>query len=150
MKYFILLLLSAASLVSGAQNARSVTKSVSDDGKTLQFRYEVVGNDKQISYSNQFDVSGWSKQQKDQLISRLIDSMEAAPSTPSANSKKGDYLHKRIEDNGTTMKVWIEGKRKSNEITYNNSYDVKGKTETEKTAIIEDLLRSLGLIDKKD
>ena len=150
MKYFLVLLLIAAGLVAEAQSSRSVTKSISDDGKTLQFRYEVVGNDKHINYSNQFDISGWSKLQKDQLIARLIDSLEKAPSTSPATAKKGDYLHKRIEDNGTTMKVWIEGKRKSNEITYNNSYDVKGKTEAEKTAIIEDLLRSLGLTDKKD
>ena len=121
-----------------------MNKSISDDGNLLHLRYEVTSNHKNISYSRQFEVSGWSKEEKDKLVSRIIDSLEGA------RPKKADYLNKRIEDNGSTMQVWIEGRHKDNVISYNKSYDVKGKTEAEKSRIIENLLISLGLVDKKD
>ena len=144
MKFPVLFALAIFHLSAAAQDPRSVTKSISDDGTVLHLKYEVTGHNKNIRYSNQFDVSGWTRQQKDQLVKRVIDSLESNGST------KGDYLHKKIDDNGSTMQVWIEGRKKDQVISYNKSYDVKGKTEAEKNAIIDELLRGLGLSDKKD
>jgi predicted GIY-YIG superfamily endonuclease len=109
----------------------------------LKLKYEVTGSAKSIHYSNEFEVKGWSKEQKDQLVTKIIDSLE------NNAGKTRDYLHKKIEDDGTKMKVTIEGRRDSNVISYNKSFDVKGMTQEQKNAIVDELVKSLGLSPKQ-
>lgn len=144
MKYAALLVLLVFSLCASAQNSKSVSKSVSDDGKTLKLKYEVIGSGKNISYSKEYDVNGWSKVQKDQLVARVIDSLE------NSGGSQNDYVTKRIDDNGQTMTVFIEAKNKDRHIKYDKSFDVKGKSPAEKKAMIEELMKSLGITEKKD
>ena len=134
------LLIAAA---ASAQETRSTTKSICDDGDKLSIKYEVKGSNKSINYSNSFEVKGWSKGQKDQLVSRIIDSLE------NNGGKSQDYLSKKIDDDGVKMKVVIDGRRNGNVISYNKTYDVKGMTQEQKDAIIDELVKSLGLSSKQ-
>lgn len=139
MKILLILVLVTFQISAAAQHSKSTTKSISDDGKTLKLRYEIVGSGQSVQYSNEFEVTGWSKLQKEQLVTHIIDSLTQS------GSSRGDYLHKKINDNGKIMTVLIEGRRKGTEITYTKSFDVAGKTEAEKKVILEEVLKSLGL-----
>jgi predicted GIY-YIG superfamily endonuclease len=124
-----------------AQHSRSTTKTITNEGNTLKLKYEVTGKGKNISYSNEFDVPGWSKEQKEKLVKHIVDSLEN-----SAGIQK-DYLHQRIDDNGETMNINIDANRKGQVITYHKSFNVKGKTQAEKNAMVDDIMRGLGLKD---
>ena len=128
---------------TSAQESRSTTKSICDDGDKLTIKYEVKGSNKSINYSNAFEVKGWSKGQKDQLVSRIIDSLE------NNGGKTKDYLSKKIDDDGVKMKVTIEGRRNGNDIIYNKTYDVKGMNQEQKNAIIDEAVKGLGLAPKQ-
>jgi predicted GIY-YIG superfamily endonuclease len=128
---------------TSAQESRSTTKSISDDGDKLSVKYEVRGSGKSINYSNEFEVKGWTKQQKDQLVSRIIDSLE------NNSAKTRDRLSTHIDDDGVKMKVVINGRRNGNDISFNKTYDVKGMNQEQKKAIVEELIKSLGLSSKQ-
>jgi len=124
-----------------AQKPRSTTKSISDDGVTLKLKYEVP--DKSINYANEFDVKGWSKDQKERLVNRIIDSLN------NNGGSSTQYVNRHIHDDGKTMTVTIDANKNGQQISFNKSYDVKGLTKQQKDAIIEDLLKGLGLSSKQ-
>ena len=127
-----------------AQEGRSTSRHISDDGNTLRLKYQVTGS-KSIDYSNEFEVKGWSKEQKHQLVSRIIDSLESNP----GKAPERDYVNKRIDDDGIKMKVAIEGKRNGNVVSFNKSFDVKGLNQEQKNALVDELVKSLGLSPKQ-
>jgi hypothetical protein len=65
------------------------------------------------------------------------------------SGEDSNYIHKRIDDNGKTMNVSIDGRIKGKTISFNKDFNVKGMTEAQKNAIVEDVMRSLGLDEKK-
>ena len=142
MKLLIIVTCLFITATAAAQGSRTVTKSIHDDSNMLKLKYQVTGT-KSIDYSNEFEVKGWSKEQKEQLINRVIDSLE------NNTSKARDYLSQHIDDDGIKMKVNINGRRNGNVITFNKTYDVKGMTQEQKKAIIEELLKGLGLSSKQ-
>src|SRR5690349_24936962 len=122
MKTILILLGILCALQVRAQTSKSTTKSVNDDGKTLHIIYEVSGDGASVRYSRSFDVNGWSQKQKDDLVNHITDSL---------GNKSGDdsnYLHKRIDDNGETMNVSVEGRVKGKTISFNKDFQVKGMT----------------------
>jgi hypothetical protein len=139
MKLVFVQLLFLLSLNVLGQNSRSVAKTVSDNGKTLKLKYEVIGSGKEINYINEFDITGWSKQQKEILVSRIIDSLENYSNT------ENDYLHKWIDDNGGTLTIAITARKKGTTTNYNKSFNVKGMNQSQKNALIDSTLQSLGL-----
>ncbi len=142
MKLLFIALFLGLTLTVASQETRSTTKNISDDGKTLKFKYEVKAEGKNIRYYNEFEIAGWTKVQKDQLVSRIIDSLE------NNTQSQGDYMHKRIDDTGENLTITIDGRKKGKTITYNKSFDVKGMTKAQKDAILEDVLKYLGLKEK--
>jgi len=67
-------------------------------------------------------------------------------------NRSGDdsnFMHKRIDDNGETMNVSVDGRIKGKTISFNKDFNVKGMTEEQKNAVVEDVMRSLGLDEKK-
>ena len=128
-----------------AQGSRSVSKTVSDNGDSLKLKYEVICADKSINYSNQFYVKGWSKDQKDQLVTRIIDSLENNPAT----APDTENVTRHISDDGQTMKVEIEATKNGNKISYNKSFNVKGLSKQQKKEIVNDVLKSLGLTTRQ-
>jgi hypothetical protein len=142
MKYTITALLLFITTASSAQNVE-MTKGIHDDGKTLRLKYKATVGNKFIDYENTFDVTGWTKQQKDLRVNNIIDSLHNAAS----NTKKAtsDYSKVKIDDNGSQMTISVDYKSGDQNINYINTYDVKGKTQKEKDAILNDVLKGLGV-----
>ena len=130
-------------LAGAAQNSSSVTKSIHDDGKTLKLKYEAITNGRVINYENEFAVSGWSKQQKDDLINTVIDSLQ------SAKPGQRNYINKQIDDNGETLTVSIDALQNGRKVSYKNSFNVKGKDQKQKEAIIKEVMTSLNLSEEE-
>lgn len=53
----------------------SVMKSVRDDDKTLTIRIRYMSDSKNLNYENSFNVEGWSKAQKNELVRRVSGSL---------------------------------------------------------------------------
>ncbi|HZH00450.1 MAG TPA: nuclear transport factor 2 family protein [Flavisolibacter sp.] len=60
-----------------AQVKETILKSVHDDGKTMQLKLTVALPDTKINYDQKFDVQHLSKDQKDEIVNRVIDSLGA-------------------------------------------------------------------------
>jgi hypothetical protein len=60
-----------------AQVKETILKSVHDDGKTMQLKLTVALPDTKINYDQKFNVQQLSKDQKDELVNRIIDSLGA-------------------------------------------------------------------------
>ena len=146
MKYLHLISFVLISAMTCAQKSSSVSKSISDDDKTLKLSYKVMADDKFIDYENSFDVAGWSKTQKNLLVDHIIDSLNNAPSKqPSVTTDRTI----KIDDNGQTLTVTVDSKAKDHEIHYSNSFDIKRKTQKEKDAMVRKVLASLGLKEEQ-
>lgn len=65
-------------LTAQAQVKETVLKSVHDDGKTMQLKLTVALPETKINYDQKFDVQHLSKEQKDDLVNRIIDSLGAS------------------------------------------------------------------------
>jgi hypothetical protein len=143
MKYIFILLIILCALQARAQTSKSTQKSINDDGKTLQLKYEVLSEGASVRNSRSFDVQGWSEKQKDDLVKHITDSLE------NKSGNDSNYLHKRIDDNGETMNVSVEGRLKGKTISFNKDFQVKGMTEAQKSTIVENVMTSLGVAEKK-
>lgn len=53
----------------------SVMKSVRDDNKTLTIRIRYASDRKNVNYENSFNVEGWSKEQKNELVRQVSGSL---------------------------------------------------------------------------
>ncbi len=61
--------------VSGQQGQNALSRSVSDDGKQLKVRVKGHINGERVDYNRTFEVSGYSKVQKEALQNRILDSL---------------------------------------------------------------------------
>ena len=68
----------ALCITSHAQVKETVLKSVHDNGKTMQLKLTVSLPGTSINYDQKFDVQHLSKDQKNAMINRIIDSLGAA------------------------------------------------------------------------
>ena len=68
---------SIVSLFSGLtkNKAASVIKSVRHDDKNLTIRIRYISDRKKVDYENTFNVEGWSRAQKNQLVRRVSASL---------------------------------------------------------------------------
>ncbi|MCW3074564.1 MAG: hypothetical protein JWP69_1633 [Flaviaesturariibacter sp.] len=142
MRFTIIAILLFFANTSSAQNVE-MTKSVHDDGKTLRLTYKATVDDKRINYENTFDVDGWTKTQKDLRIKNIIDSLHNAPGE--TRKKVADYSKVKIDDNGTRLTLTVDYKSAGQTINFTNTYDVKGKNQPEKDAMVAKILAGLGV-----
>ena len=142
MKYRITALLLFITTASLAQNVE-MTKGVHDDGKRLKLTYKASVDDKLINYENTFDINGWTKQQKELYIKNIIDSLHNAPSNTKKSTSK--YSKVKIIDNGISMTVSVDYKSVDQNVNFTSTYDVKGKAQHEKDAIVNSILAGLGV-----
>jgi hypothetical protein len=56
-------------------------------------------------------------------------------------------MRQQISDDGTTMTISVIAKTQAKNISYNKSFDVKGMSQSKKDAIVEDVMKQLGLKD---
>lgn len=142
MKHILISFLIIICTTATAQT-RNMTRGVHDDGKTLKLTYKMAEDDKYVDYENTFDVQGLSKAQKDALVTRIIDSLNTAPST----QKKGVTGNRNvnIHDNGIQLKLMVEYRSGGQNINFTNTYDVRGKSQAEKDAMVRKVLDGLGV-----
>ncbi|GAA4410373.1 hypothetical protein GCM10023187_34860 [Nibrella viscosa] len=75
MKTLLTLLLLSAGLTAVAQRS-SLHQEINDNGKTLRIRVDAEQKGRaEIHYQRTFDVKGMSKEEKEALVSRVIDSL---------------------------------------------------------------------------
>jgi hypothetical protein len=75
-RVLVTMMLAGILLTAEAQNKNSrVSRSVDDDGKTMKVKFEVQSDSSSLGYSREFNVSGMSKQQKDEIVNRIVDSL---------------------------------------------------------------------------
>jgi hypothetical protein len=75
------------------------------------------------------------------LVDHIVDSLENNPGV------SRDYMRQQITDNGTTLIISVEAIKQGKNISYNKSFDVKGMSQSKKDAIVEDVMKQLGLKD---
>lgn len=141
MRYLLSLLFLSICLAGAAQNSSSVTKSINDDGKTLKLKYEAIRDGRTINYENEFAVNGWNKQQKDALVNTIIDSLQ------NTQAPQRNFIHKQIDDDGETLTISVDAVQEGRKVNYKNSFDVKGKSQKQKEAIIREVMTSLKLTE---
>jgi hypothetical protein len=141
MKYLITVALLSISLVSSAQTI-NMSRGVNDDGKNLKLTYKANIDGKYIEYENTFDVKGWSKQQKDLHVKKIIDSLNSSPATP---FKTPAYSDINMNDDGSRLILSVDYRSSGQNIKYTKSYDVKGKSQQEKDALVKKVLEGLGV-----
>jgi len=76
MKTLISLLLTGLSFGAVAQSY--VHKEIDDNGKRLRIRVDVEKNGQSVHYKQDFDAKAMSQTEKDQLVSRIMDSLGVA------------------------------------------------------------------------
>ncbi|GAA4461752.1 hypothetical protein GCM10023189_37590 [Nibrella saemangeumensis] len=75
MKTLLTLLLMSAGLAAVAQRS-SLHQEINDDGKSLRIRVDAEQKGRaEVHYQRTFDVKGMSKEEKEALVSRVIDSL---------------------------------------------------------------------------
>ncbi|WP_158826239.1 hypothetical protein [Mucilaginibacter lacusdianchii] len=67
--------------------------------------------------------------------------------TTQAQQKVHQNLHKSVHDNGTTMQVNISGTTGKKSVYYNQSYNIKGWTQSQKDALLKRIADSLQIQD---
>ncbi|GAB3264072.1 hypothetical protein GCM10027347_30930 [Larkinella harenae] len=75
MKTAITLALLGISVVAVAQERSSVSRSISDNGKTVRIKIDVEQPGREVHYDEEFDATGMSKEEKDYLVSHIQDSL---------------------------------------------------------------------------
>ncbi|MBD0286794.1 MAG: hypothetical protein ICV84_17500 [Flavisolibacter sp.] len=144
MRYLLFILLLGFCITSTAQqNSRSVTRSINDDGKTLKLKYEAVRDGHTINYENEFAVNGWNQQQKDSLVNAVIDSLQ------NTKTQQRSYMNRQIHDDGETLAITVDGVKDGRRVSYKNSFNVKGKSQKEKDALVKEVMTSLNLIEEE-
>ncbi|WP_266368347.1 hypothetical protein [Tellurirhabdus rosea] len=77
MKTLFTLLLAVLSFGAVAQRAY-VSKEIEDNGKRLRIRVDAEKEGRKVHFKRDFDATGLSQEEKDQLVSRLMDSLGVA------------------------------------------------------------------------
>ncbi|MFD1145211.1 hypothetical protein ACFQ4C_29035 [Larkinella insperata] len=75
MKTAITLALLGISVVAVGQERSSVSRSISDNGKTVRIKIDVEQAGREVHYDEEFDATGMSKEEKDYLVSHIQDSL---------------------------------------------------------------------------
>ncbi|RAK02820.1 hypothetical protein LX87_00940 [Larkinella arboricola] len=75
MKTAITLALLGISVVAVGQERSSISRSISDNGKTVRIKIDVEQPNREVHYDEEFDATGMSKEEKDYLISHIQDSL---------------------------------------------------------------------------
>ena len=88
MKSLLIIIAGFVSFSAVAQKNISITHSINDDGKVLSIKVKGSINDKPVDYNKTFDVSGMTREQKDEIKRRVYDSLGLAdPVAPLAPLK---------------------------------------------------------------
>jgi len=142
MKYFITILFISLCITASAQ-----TKDVNihDNGKTLNLKYKSGSGDNQVNFDNTYDVSGLSKQQKDLLIRRVIDSVSLHGTPAKTDTKSPAYQSIKIDDDGNNLTLSVDYRSAGQSIKFTDTYNVKGKTKEEKDEMVKKVLDGLGI-----
>jgi hypothetical protein len=141
MKNLFIPVLLLCSLNLSAQTSRSTSKSITNDGNTLKLKYEVTGTGKNISYNSEFEVGGWSKEQKELLVKHIVDSLENTAGDANV------FMNRKVSDDGENMTVSVEGTKNGKPFSYNKAFNVKGMSQKQKHAAVEEFMKSVGLKD---
>jgi len=75
MKPILIVLASFVSFSAIAQKKISLNQDINDNGKNLSIKIKGTINEKPIDYNRTFDVTGMTKEQKDELKRRIYDSL---------------------------------------------------------------------------
>lgn len=75
MKTAITLALLGISVVAVGQERSSVSRSISDNGKTVRIKIDVEQPNREVHYDEEFDATGMSKEEKEYLITHIQDSL---------------------------------------------------------------------------
>ncbi len=75
MKFIATIFLIGFSLCGVAQKSSTSTRSTDDNGKTLKLTLQVRNDSTSLDFERLFDVKGMDKNQKDNLINKIIDSL---------------------------------------------------------------------------
>ncbi|GAB3316613.1 hypothetical protein GCM10027299_07090 [Larkinella ripae] len=62
-------------MVAVGQERSSISRNISDNGKTLRIRIDVEQSSREIHYDEEFDATGMSKEEKEYLVSHIQDSL---------------------------------------------------------------------------
>jgi hypothetical protein len=82
MKTLTTTLLALTTSLVMAQHNTSISRSINDDGKTLSIRINGTVDDKPIDYDRTFDVSGLTKDERNALRERILDSLHVSMPEP--------------------------------------------------------------------
>ncbi|MBD0287044.1 MAG: hypothetical protein ICV79_16690 [Flavisolibacter sp.] len=140
---FSLLFLSWCFTGEAQQNSSSVTKSVHDDGKTLRLKYEAIKDGRTINYENEFATNGWTKQQKDSLVNAVLDSLQ------NTKTQQRSYINRQVKDDGESLTISVDAVQDGRRVSYNNSFNVKGKNQKQKDALVKEVMTSLNLVEEE-
>ncbi len=135
MKNLLLILLLIFSATVFAQTG--FTKSITDDGKTLHIKINCDADSKKIHYHQQLSVDGLNKDQKDEMVSNIVDSLLLAVPQLQAD------ISKKIKDNSVIMDLEITIETKKLHVHYEEQFDIKGKTQIQKDSLINRITDSL-------
>jgi hypothetical protein len=75
MKCIITLIFTILCLAGTAQKNNQVTKSTDDNSKRLKLSLKVKNDSTSVDFERAFDVTGMTKNQKDELVNHIIDSL---------------------------------------------------------------------------
>lgn len=81
--FLLLTVLATATLAQDKKEFAKISKSISDDGKNLDIKvtYRIKG-EKQQHYERSIPIDGMSKEDKQALIDRIMDSLGVPNNTP--------------------------------------------------------------------
>ncbi|WP_234736842.1 hypothetical protein [Tellurirhabdus bombi] len=175
MKLLFTSLIMGTSLVALAQD-NSISRSISDNGKTLSIRVKGTQNGKNYDYDRSFDVSNLDKAARNDLSNRILDSLgleklsvpspPSAPSAPSApkvsvqsastqkrNSADGQNpFSKEVSYSSSSGELLLryKFKRDGKDVLFERTIDARNKSEQERQQLISEVEKEIGVPAKKN
>ena len=114
-----------------------LSKNISDDGKNLHIKINCDADSKKIHYHQQLSVDGLNKDQKDELVSNIVDSLLLTVPQQQAD------ISKKIKDNSSIMDLQITIETKKLHVHYDEQFNVRDKTQIQKDSLINHVTDSL-------
>lgn len=106
MKAILLITATCSSLFAVAQNHVFISRSATDDGKTLAIRVNGNVNGKAIDYNKTFNIVSVNKSERDALKDKILDSLNASyqlPQPGTSHSAASQATEIRNEDGAPSI-----------------------------------------------
>ncbi|MFC5410976.1 hypothetical protein ACFPMF_16775 [Larkinella bovis] len=120
MKTALTLALLGISMVAVGQERSSISRNISDNGKTLRIKIDVEQPNREIHFDEEFDATDMSKEEKDYLVSHIQDSLGvhivvSPPRPPKAPAFSRNTKPPRYESGEGVTSSRTVGNRSKNE-----------------------------------